>query len=276
MQTVHIIFGESAYGSLRFALKGKQDQIIAFPSHFGEGPVKNIHTEDGLKNRLQWLEAHYSLDEEDSERYEQLFKAGLQQIEQLTEGTKIIIWTCENAAEQFGLRFVTKLLASKHVTCYVCNTFFNVLELYKGKDTWCEIRNSGEVIPEQLQQFVKNEWIERVPDELFATYQQEAEQLLANDSVVRTWRYGKIEHADENRDDAFIIKVAKMLHGELQDEGSWLGAAQLIGTAFGEIEHDISDSWVNFRLHKLIEQGFFQYEGDLSELCKYRVKLNEV
>ncbi|ATP39495.1 hypothetical protein CSE16_05200 [Solibacillus sp. R5-41] len=276
MQTVHIIFGESAYGSLRFAMKGKLETIIAFPSFFGEGPVQDIHTKNGLKNRLQWLENNYLFDVEDSERYKQLFELGLQQVEQITEGTKIIIWTCENAAEQFGLRFVTKILAKKKVTCYTCNTFFNMLELYKGKDTWTEIRRSGEMGAEEMKKFMGNEWMELVTDELFATYQKEAEQLLANDCSVRTWRHGKMHYEDENRDDAFIIKLAKMLHSEIQDEKTWLNAARLIGQVLGGSEHDISDSWINYRVHKLIEQGFFQYEGDLSEIRKYKVKLNDM
>ncbi|MEG0440248.1 MAG: DUF1835 domain-containing protein [Solibacillus sp.] len=113
MQTVHIIFGESAYGSLRCAMKEEQVKIIGFPSLLGEGPIQNIHTETGLKNRLQWLENNYLFDTEDIERYKQLFETGLQQVEQIAEGSKIIIWTCENAAEQFGIRFVAKLLAGK-------------------------------------------------------------------------------------------------------------------------------------------------------------------
>ncbi|MGE7023425.1 DUF1835 domain-containing protein [Solibacillus cecembensis] len=276
MQTVHIIFGESAYGSLRCAMKGEQVKIIGFPSLLGEGPIQNIHTETGLKNRLQWLENNYLFDTEDIERYKQLFETGLQQVEQIAEGSKIIIWTCENAAEQFGIRFVAKLLAGKKVTCYVCNTFFNVLESYKGRDTWCEIRYSGEIGSEEMKRFMKNEWIELMTNELFVTYQKEAEQLLASDCAVRTWRHGKMYYEDENRDDAFIIKMAKMLHRDRQDESSWLKAVLLIGHVLGESEHDISDSWINYRVHKLIEQGFFQSEGDLRAIRKYKVKLNDV
>ncbi|MEK4424597.1 DUF1835 domain-containing protein [Solibacillus sp. FSL K6-1523] len=275
MQTIHIIFGESAYGSLRFAMKGRKESIIAFPGLLGEGPIKDIHTEMGLKNRLQWLKDHYLFDAEDIERYQQLFETGLQQVEQIAEGSKIIIWTCENAAEQFGLRFVTKLLARKKVTCYVCNTYFNVLESCKGRDTWCEIRYSGEISSEEMKKFIENEWIERMADELFATYQKEAEQLLSNECAVRTWRHGEMHYEDENRDDAFIIKTAKMLHEE-QDERTWLRAVRLIGLVLGETEHNISDSWINYRVHKLIEQGFFQSKGDLRKIRQYEVKLNEV
>ncbi|MDM5317091.1 DUF1835 domain-containing protein [Fictibacillus sp. b24] len=65
--TVHILFGESAAGGLKWTLKkkGKNDKVIGFSDQFAVGPVFQLETEAGLVARVNWFKKHMPKDEFD-------------------------------------------------------------------------------------------------------------------------------------------------------------------------------------------------------------------
>ena len=52
---IHIIFGDSAIGSLKRALNKQNHKIIGFPIDFSIGPISNIHENSGIKGYFTWL-----------------------------------------------------------------------------------------------------------------------------------------------------------------------------------------------------------------------------
>lgn len=274
LKMIHIVFKQSAFGSLRYLLKGTSEKIIEFPAFLAEGPIYHLLTERGLNARLQWLEKCYDFNEEDIRMYKEQIELAIHQISAIPNDEQVIIWTCENANEQIGLRVVLELLKNSNVSIYIGNTYFNMLKIFEHKDIQIEIRHSGEVNAQQYAEFIHRNMFEQVTTEGVQCYVDELNGWLANDAVVRTWIHGKMRFDDATRDDAWIIQYAKELHGE-QQEVEFFPAARLVGQVLGMSEYDISDTWIEYRLRHLIEQGFFCYEGDLSEMRKYRVRLNE-
>lgn len=52
-------------------------------------------------------------------------------------------------------------------------------------------------------------------------------------------------------------------------------APRLIGEVIGHMEQYTGDEWIEYRLRHLIEQGIFEYRGELHAMRYYEVKLKE-
>lgn len=271
---VHIVFKQSASGSLRFLYRGSAEKVIDFSAFFAEGPIQNLLTEQGLLERLKWLETCYLFTDEEKQQYKETFSRAINEITMIPKDEEVIIWTCENANEQIGLRYALKLLQNHHGKVFIANTYVNLLKLQEGSDVRFEVRHSGEVNVEQFQFFLKGKMYEQVTPEQIQMYHYELDKWLAKDCLIRTWLRGNMNFDDVTRDDALIIKYAKELHSD-QLKVDYFKAPRLIGEVFGMSEYDISDTWIEYRLRQLIEKGYFLYEGDLSEMRKYSVKLKE-
>ena len=266
----HIVFGSSITGSLQIALKSHEN-IISFPDHLDVGPVYRLLSPEGQQLRNDWLQKAYRYDEEQLTYYNtQLLKA-ISQIQKLDDQSHVLIWTCENAAEQFGLRLVMYLLRDKACTISVCNTYFNVLTSHKDRNTQILIRHSGELCSKQLAGMLEQHLFEAISNEQKTVYKQEAAQLLNSTSLLRTWHRGQLLEDVESRDDADILYYARELQDELTPSEYYI-AARLIGHCLGHSEHDISDTWIDYRVRTLIAQGKLDYKGDLREMRTYKVR----
>ncbi len=272
---IHIVFGQSIAGSLRFALKDQTQEIIVFPEYFGEGPLYQLFTTEGFQQRIQWLQTTFRFDDAQTKQYTTMFNNAVCNVKALSPNEEITIWTCENAAEQIGLRLVLYLLRHHKIEITIQNTYFNMLNLHKNSDIHFEIRRSGEVAPKQLLQFQQLNWQKSLTKQQHKQMIKEFENLLSNHSVVRTWRDGQIQFDDLTRDDAVIIEHAKTLQLEAPEQ-QFIQTARLIGTVLGFSEHDIHDTWIEFRLRSLITQGVFEYEGDFRSIRTYGVRLSKI
>lgn len=263
----HIIFGESAAGSLKFALKKGTAQIIAFPNYLGEGPIQELLTAAGLKHRASWLEQAFRID---GAQWTGGFKQAMQQLEKVTEEDSVLVWASENATEQFGLRLICHVLQHKNCSIYHCNTYGNMLFLHRERNVQMEIRHTGEVSPEQLCHMLAEQLYEQLKPKEVSNYAKQGAQLMQGNSLLRTWRRGEILADVETRDDAMILRY---LHELLQEfDTEYIRAPRLIGHVLGFSMHDIHDTWIEYRLLTLIEQGDVNYRGDLRKMRTYEVK----
>ena len=270
----HILFSQSAYGSLNHALKGEPVDIIVFPNFFGEGPIHGLLTEEGFTQRVEWLQKAYQFDDRMSQQYVGLFKEAMARIQQIKEGEQVTVWTCENATEQFGLRLVSYLLSGRKCTIFVCNTYFPMLYFHEDTHTQNDIRHSGEVSPDQMKQMLKLNVLDEFTQDKIAHLQAEALQLMEGQSIVRTWVRGRIIEDEESRDDEVIIHYANELQSKYGVD-EFYNATRLIGHVLGWSHHDINDTWIDYRLRMLIKNGVFDYKGDTSEMRSYQIRLKK-
>ncbi|MFJ7744674.1 DUF1835 domain-containing protein [Peribacillus sp. NPDC097295] len=270
----HILFNQAASGSLKHALKGERVDIIAFPDSLGAGPIHRLLTEEGITERLEWLQKAYRFDEKMSQQYVALFHDAIIRIQQIEEGDSVIIWTCENAAEQFGLRLVSHLLSGKKCAISVCNTYFPMLYFHEDKHAQFDIRHSGEVSPDQMKQMLKLNELEQLTEGKIALLKNEALQLMEGHSTVRTWVRGRMIEDIESRDDESIIQYANEFQSKYGVD-EFYNATRLIGHVLGWSQHDISDTWIDYRLRMLIKNGVFDYTGDTRDMRSYQVRLKK-
>lgn len=279
-QTVHIVFGDSPAGSLKAAFRNtpyaKTEEIIVLPHILSVGPIESLHKKKGIENRFQWLKEHYRDDFDDLEEYKQGMLHAVEKIKGIAPYQQILIWTCENAAEQIGLRIVLYLLQNKGNEVFELNTFkaFHELYTYPMLEEEQYPRTSGELTPEKLLQFY--EQFERRPmnGAKRHTLLDEGRNLLLSESLLRTWENDVLWHSDVERDDDFIIHCAKKLHKE-QGKHDYMKATRLIGEVIGHLQQYTGDQWIEYRLRDLIAKEKFVYRGDLNAMRMYEVKLKE-
>ncbi|WP_301109526.1 DUF1835 domain-containing protein [Sporosarcina sp.] len=279
-ETVHIIFGGSAGGSLKAAFRKKAykntEDIIVVPGVLSTGPVEALHTEKGVKNRVQWFRENNHSFFGDVEQEESDMRKALEQIKAVAPTQKVIIWTGENAAEQTGLRIAMYLLHNKPNDIYEMNTLqaFHELHVYVQPEKVYFYRTSGEMAPEQLLELYEHVELRPMRAVRRRALYKEGQNVLFTEDLLRTWEHDELWGSDSDRHDDFIIECAKRLHQE-QGEHEFMKSARLIGEVIGHMEQYTGDQWIEFRVRELIVQGVFDYQGDLCEMRLYEVKLKE-
>lgn len=261
---IHIIFGESAYGSLKFALKNKKEEIIAFPGYLGEGPITRLTSTAGMEKRAKWLEQNFQIKDTDN------LGEAITRLQTLKD-CQVIVWASENAGEQFGLRLVCHILANRNCPIFLCNTYRNMLFMHQGKNVQMEIRHTGEVSPAQMNAMLDDHLLEQLTNSEIIQLGEQANQVMKGKSVLRTWQRGKITEDVETRDDAIILHYLQELLNESGEQ--FIKAPRLIGHVLGHSVHDIHDTWIEYRLLALIAEGNVDYRGDLQNMRTYSVKL---
>ena len=98
--------------------------------------------------------------------------------------------------------------------------------------------------------------------------------LSNNQETLRIWESGRIQCVPEDFYDQFIIQRARYLHREAELNG-FMKSAILIGDALGHLEQHVSDSFLEYRLRRLIDAGKFESEGSLKAMRFYSVRLKQ-
>ncbi|WP_025114316.1 DUF1835 domain-containing protein [Lysinibacillus fusiformis] len=282
IQTVHIVFGHSPGGSLKAILRQKTyektEQIIVIPGNFSVGPLKDLHTWAGIETRFRWFQERYLMDSDEIAITEHEMKEAVEKIKKIPEQQNIIIWTCQNAHEQIGLRLVLALLANKTNDIYVLDTF----ELFHELRTRPKLaeenypRSTGEVVAKDLLYFYEQYHRRPLKTALRQALCKEGLNMLMDDyHCLRTWEYHKLgHHNNENIDDDFIITCVERLHKE-QGDDHYQNAAKVIGEVVGYFIQYREPEWIEYRLRQLIQQGLFSYQGELKGMLHYQVKLSD-
>lgn len=278
--TVHIVFSDSPAGSLRAAFRdtayANTEEIIVLPDLLAIGPIEALQTQEGIDNRYRWLKENICDEFNYFIELKQRFIQAIEKIKAIPAHQQIIIWTCENAAEQTSMRFVLYLLQDKVNEVFELNTYKVFHELYTYPILEGEVfpLSSGEVNAEQLLQFYEQFELRAMNIAKRQDLVKEGRNLLLSKAYLRTWANGEIRHANIDRDDDFIIECARRMHEEIGTH-DFMKAARLIGEVLGHMQQYTGDEWIEYRLRHLVASGVFEFQGDLSAMRLYEVKLKE-
>lgn len=194
LQTVHIAFGHSPGGSLKAAFRDsdyiKTETVIVIPGNLSVGPLKGLHTLDGIEARFQWLQERYLMEDDGLAMLENEMKQAVEKIKAIPPHQDIMIWTCQNAHEQIGLRFVLTLLENRTNDVYVLDTFQLFHELYTLPQLAEEHypKSSGEMGSKDLLYFFEQYQGRPLKKALRQILYKEGLSMLADDyTCIRTW-----------------------------------------------------------------------------------------
>lgn len=272
---IHIVFGPSEAGSLRMALKNSNEyqaeKLITFYDIFSYGPIKDLHTELGQKNRTKWLTSHI---EEEFDDHQQEWNETLGQINTIPEEESITIWVADNAHEQVGLRLVVYLLKNNKNPIFIINTTNMYKHYFDRPEIEYTVLRTGEIAPEQLQIIYTNEKVSRLTNDERKELENEWLALADSTETLRIWNNERIESVREDFYDSYMIQLAKEIQLE-RGCNDWMKSARLIGSVIGNLEQYIGDSFFEYRLRKLIENEAFEMEGILKGMRYYSIRLKE-
>jgi hypothetical protein len=276
-ERVHIIFGDSASGCLRVALKGLglsgEEKVIAFSDLFSIGPVWQLHTEEGRKARKEWLTKHFRYSEEDTTHYTHCFQNTLNEIHSIPSDVPVTIWAGENAHEQTGLRFVLYLLNEKVNDIAVTNTTKAHEAYFNQPELTYVVLHTGEINPERLQTiYEKNRLNQPLSSQDRERLSEEWLQLADRQEVLRIWGSQYVQSVKEEWCDPYIIQAAQELHSK-QKQKDFMKSARVIGETLGILEQYVGDEFLEYRLRVLINKELFEAKGNLESMRYYSVKL---
>ncbi|HBU91597.1 MAG TPA: hypothetical protein DEB53_10385 [Bacillus pumilus] len=276
---IHIVFGAATAGSLKQAFcEMKQDQvndIIAFHDIYSIGPLLHLHEHEGQEKRIEWLRSVISnefghFDEMVTDQHRML-----QQIKDIKDGTRILIWTGSNAHEQIGLRYAIYLLKEKNIELSLINTTTAFDQLFNTNTRRMGIRHAGEITTEKLKVLYKSkEHMHSVTKEERAQFLIEWLSFAKENHTLRIWQKGKTISVPEDEFDAYLVKMAKRVH-QSEPEEDYIKTPRLIGEVIGYLEQYIGDDFIEYRLKTLIDQGIFDMIGRRTSMRYYSIKLTE-
>lgn len=274
---VHIMFGESSAGAMKWLLskEKRQEHVIEFPDSFAIGPIHELETEKGSVGRIQWFKDNLAIGdmaEYYSNDYESSFRQALQEIGDIPKDVPITIWTADNAPEQTGLRFVMKLLEDRENKIFVVNTNECFNRYCKPPDVFYTSLHTSEVSPDHLKIILeKTDSYDLISLEGKKKFVEEWKTLSASEEVLRLWEDKSIKSVSVDHLDAFIIHSARRLEWKYGED--YKDCSRLVGDIICHFEQYVADAFIFNRIHYLIEQGIFEYEGTLGKMRKLTVKL---
>jgi Protein of unknown function/Domain of unknown function (DUF1835) len=277
MSVVHISFGESAYGSLKKSLqesiKHQNEQIICIYEDFSIGPIYKIESNEGIKERKQWLndlliKTGPASDESYLDWIETTLKNNVHIVEEIPNDSKVIIWHGNNASDAIGLRFVAFSLQNKriqfeevNVTEYGQHIAYKVVDA-QNKEIPYVIKSLGEMptkfILDALQ--TKRSLSHAEKEGLI----NEWEKWSRTKDVLRILLHGKVVAVSEDYYDEFILE---------NTSNEYQRVARVVGEVMGKHEQCIGDTYLTFRVHQMIRQGKLKYRGDSQFIGKREIRL---
>jgi hypothetical protein len=278
-KVIHILFGDSASGSLKSALKEMElqdeEKVISFSDMFSIGPVWQLHNNVGLNYRYQWIKNHLIIDDDYIDEYQQKFHHTTSMIHAIPKHTKIIIWVGDNSHEQTALRYVLYLLKDKNNDIILMDTTKRFKKQFDIPDSDCYPLHTGEIITEKLRFiYEKARDVSSVSQELRKKMEKEWKVLSSTQEVLRVWKNNEIKCVNEAYYDDYIINKAEKLHKE-QKNKEFMKSARLIGEVIGYLDQYIGDEYLEYRVRHLIMNDVFEIEGVPKAMRFYSVKLKK-
>ncbi|ENQ3105190.1 DUF1835 domain-containing protein [Bacillus cereus] len=273
---VHIIFGQSAAGSLKHALKKEkiqEEHVLCFSDTLSVGPLFHLDEEAGQVARQQWLQENMPIEGYNYEEYLPEMKATLEKLQAIPSRVPITIWTGNNAHEHVGLTFVLYLLKDTTHNVYVINTADGFDKLFREPNIDYTVRHTGEIAPEKLLA-IRGAYKETslLTKEERQALENEWKTLREEHTVLRIWENNRVVSVSEDYIDNFIIQCARNLETDgFTDQ--FYKSARLVGEVLGHFEQYVGDSFIEYRLKILIQTGIFHMTGSLRAMRFYSVRL---
>lgn len=260
--TVHIVFGRTASMSLKQAL---EERVIAFPDVLSMAPLKSINTWKGMEARYAWIKQNLTDTYHEFKKIKRNMMQSFRDLKRLSPEQDVVIWTCQNSAEQIGLRIVLAALPEV-ASIRLVDTYQGYRDI-EQHDTPGFPRTTGEVAPEFLAQMA-------LLPEVFLTSEQmtqlreEGKHWLESEAFLHLFEAGELKAFDVSALDQFILDhVARM------QEEDYVKAAELLSEVYGTMKDYTGDVFLEYRVRALIATGVLLSRGDLNDMMLYEVRL---
>ncbi|ETT86929.1 DUF1835 domain-containing protein [Bacillus mycoides] len=270
MNVIHITFGDSAYGNLKYTFQQrheyKNEKVICVNEDFSIGPIYKLDSIEGMQERKQWLKEVLTTvgpasDLDYLDWIETTLKQSSQIIEEVPSGSKVILWYGENASDVIGVRFVLSLLQDKNMQFEVVNvTDFSHYIEFKVRDLQDKeiphvLKSLGEMPSELILEALQTK--KELSQAQVQSLIQDWKKFSQTNGVLRLLVDGKINTVSEDYYDVSILA---------NTSNEYKSASVIVGNIMGENEQRIGDTYFTFRVYQLIQQGKLSFQNDLMKI----------
>lgn len=262
MNYTHIVFGDLAKGSLKYFFENNENdysgEVVGLLDDFFVGPLNNIDKEEGFRQRIYWMN---NLNKEVIPYFEEYSKAVVDSYNNLNDIDKthtIIIWHGNNASDQVGLRYIISKLENKHI--YEVDVSKYPIMFFK--DEAYIPRALGECSIENIEKVILN--MKKIDNKRLEELKNDWQELRNSKENLRIVKDSKIVGVEEDFYDSKIVANTGF---------NFKMAARIIGKTMGESKHLVTDTYIDYRIRKLIEQGKIKYQGHLESMRDYQIRV---
>lgn len=264
---VHIVFGDSAAGTLNYFFQNNKNEfkgeIINFREDASIGPIYKIDTEDGLKKRIEWFkeilkEIYVNNYFKDTEKdFTDMYK----NIKNIEQGSKIVIWHGENSIDQVGFRCLNFILRDKEL--YEVNVSESYIRDYNNNRY--NPRALAEYAPEEIYNVILT--IKKLEKEKCNKLINDWEVLRTSKEKLRILKNNEIIEVAENYYDNDILSHCT---------SNFNNAAKVVGITMGNSHHLVGDTYLDYRVRKLIQNRKLEYKGNFKNLRDFEIRILRV
>lgn len=261
---MHIVFGDSATGALKYYFGNNENEfkgkIINFREDHSIGPIYKIDTEVGLRKRIEWFEKMLKevLAYDYFENIDKEFIETYENIKNIEQDSKIIIWYGENTADQVGLRYLIALLIDREL--YEVNISQSYVGDYNGNGY--KPRAFGECSPEEIDNLILT--MKKIDKEKCNCLMKDWQVLRVSKDNLRILNNHEIIGVEESYYDNDILSNCTF---------NYKKAARVIGMTMGKSQQLVGDTYIDYRIRKLIESGEIEYRGKLETMRDFEVRV---
>lgn len=246
-----------AAGTLNFVFKDlkltNDNFVFRLDDLLSVGPLFKIETSKGIEERKSYTEKLIKKVDPDYPLSEDVNIIDLLNFN-FSKFDEVIIWHSENAPEK-----ILKLLCCELVD--KCKLF--EIDIFKAKDINGNIPWSiGECDPETIKNLLNT--IIKISDNEYLKCKQKWERLTVSEEKLRIYENGLIINVLETYYDHYIIE-------QCTDE--YISAINVVGRVLRKSNQLISDTFIMYRLFRLIENKDVEYTGNISDFRQMIIKL---
>lgn len=281
---LHIIFGDSAGGGLKMALRqlglSPGHQVLVLRERYEMGPLAGWEQPEGRAERREWLRERLNLhdSESDAELEEEYQLKQSEYLAALPPDVPVTIWSGCNGCEQTGLRHAVYLLRNHRNAIHVIAPDRDSHLLFDTATAVQDYRHSGEIIPEKLAAIYRhNEAAAPLSSGERDKLVQEWLDLTAagEELQYRIWEAGQLKAVGVDYFDEYLLGKARELQS-WRKEGEFMKAARVIGEALGYTEQYVGDEFLEYRLRELIYRGLLEIKGVPKAMRYYSVRVKQL
>ncbi|MGB0404607.1 MAG: DUF1835 domain-containing protein [Fusobacterium sp.] len=229
MEKINIVFGDSAYGILKYVLQSNKviEEIINFNDELSLGKINTYFS----KERREYLKKLYKefLKEEEVEKRIKLYEL----LKKINKEKKVIVWYSNNINEKLMLELVCTIFKGKIYT----------IDFSKEKS----IKSVAQLSPEYVEKHIGKEKLLSETEK--ENYNKKYKEHLNNDKLLRINDRNLILDVDENYFDNFFREKL---------EGKENISMKLIGEIMGEmslVNQQLSENFIIYRLKTILENN---------------------
>ena len=266
---IHVVFQQADVEALRksFLLdESMEGDIVEIKDDYAVGPIKDLYTEEGIANRLQWWkdilsDGHYAGIADDGHvddnKEVQDLKAKLDE----NQEEIVWIWAAQNKHDVCGYYWLMSQLKSYQGRIYIL--YLNNLPFINEKGGIFYPVNLFQIQPKE---FIKAKKLARlITLSEFEVDPDEWTKLANEDKGVRLLEGGKkLIQKDYSYYDNELLKFITP---------NWQKVNKMFNQFFSKAKETTGDAYLLWRLKTMIEEGRIEMQGDMKNMKDFEVKI---